>query len=232
MSQGYQRSQGQPVYPQYPPPSSMGYLSPSAHEELPMEQRQPSPSAANVANANNNNKAGFGLKEAGDGLTRAVLLVDPPFNNTPIITLVSKPDVKDVSMATMNPRSSPGSPSPYDLNVSVDNRRPRGCRSYQRPHHPANAYVQLGPPEPGQLGYMSTASVSCSTEDQWEEAGFRPATSNPRGLRKNPRGGRGRGGYDPARGGPRRRHGGDDGVDSSYIQYSPSHRGRGRERGY
>ncbi|KAM8898513.1 LOW QUALITY PROTEIN: OTU domain-containing protein 4 [Spinachia spinachia] len=228
MSQGYQRPQGQPMYPPYPP-SSMGYQSPLAPEELPgsqvpMEQRQPAngegipgrgagpPSAANVANANS--RAGFSLKKPGDSLTRTVLLVDPPFNNTPIITLVSKPDIKDVSMATTSPRSSPGSPSPYEQSVSVDNRRPRG---YQRPHHSANAFVQLGPPEPGQVGHMSTASVSCSTEDQWEETGFRPTTVNHRGSRKNPRAARGRGGS-------RRRH---EGVDSHYVHSSPSHRGRG-----
>ncbi|XP_062414658.1 uncharacterized protein LOC134107170 [Pungitius pungitius] len=231
--QGYQRSQGQPMYPQYPP-SSMGYQSPSAPEE-PIEQRQPANGEALPGpSAANNNRAGFGLmKEAGDGLTRAVLLVDPPFNNTPIITLVSKPDVKDVSMATMNPRSSPGSPSPYDLNskqsVAVDNWRPRGCRGYQRPHHLASGYVPPGPPEPG---HMSTTSVSCSTEDQWEEAGSRPNTLSHRGSRRNLRGGRGRPGHEPVRGGLRRRHGGDEGVDSNYLQYSPSHRGRGRERGY
>ncbi|KAK9525070.1 hypothetical protein VZT92_017413 [Zoarces viviparus] len=234
--------------------------------QVSMEQRQPtngdpmhgpsrvpgpleSPGAANVANANNRAVVvpGFGgasmsfpsalKKEQGDGMTRAVLLVDPPFNNTPIIKLVSKPDGKDVSMTTMNPRSSP---SPYDVisktTVSADNNNPsRGYRGYRRPpphhhHHPTNAYVQLGPPEPNQVAYLESLSVGCSTEDDWDEVvGFKPTTLNHRGSRKTPRGGRGRGGYDPVRGGPRRRYGGDD---LNYIQFSPSHRGRGRERGY
>ncbi|XP_034413606.1 OTU domain-containing protein 4 [Cyclopterus lumpus] len=214
LSQGYHPGQGHPMYPQYPPEELQG-------SQGPPEKRQPTngdpmpgrgllegPASANVANANNRTAVpGFALKkEPGDGLTRAVLLVDPPFNNRPIMKLVSKPDVGDVSMAT---RSSPGSPLPGDS---------RPSRGYRR------SYVQLGAPEPGRGGYTESLSVGCSTEDDWG-AGLKPTSLNPRGARRNPRGPRGRGG-------PRRRHGGDPGADLNYIQFNPSHRGRGRERGY
>ncbi|XP_068569276.1 OTU domain-containing protein 4 [Cebidichthys violaceus] len=250
-SMGYQSSSAPPEELQVSQ-ASMEQRQPTNGDPIPGRVPGPleSPAAANVANANNNRTVvvpGFGganmsfpsalKKEPGDSMTRAVLLVDPPFNNTPIIKLVSKPDVKDVSMTTMNPRSSP---SPYDAisktTVSAGNNNPsRGYRGYQRPphhhHHPlTNAYVQLGPLEPNQVGYLESLSVGCSTEDDWDEAaGFKPTTLNHRGSRKPLRGGRGRGGYDPVRGGYRRRQGGDD---LNYIQFSSSHRGRGRERGY
>ncbi|XP_049423571.1 OTU domain-containing protein 4 [Epinephelus fuscoguttatus] len=272
LSQGYHSGQGPGhlLYPQYPP-SSLGYPPSSSPEELqvsqaPMEHHQAanvdtmpsqgpsrvpgsleSPAPANVANANSNRPMvvpGFALKkEQADSLTRAVLLVDPPLNNTPIITLVSNPDVKDVSMATMKPSSTPGSPSPYDIisktTVSSDNNLTRGYRGHQKPLNPPNTYVPRGQPDPSQVGYMATVamaeslSVGCSTEDDWE--GFKPTTFNHRGSRRNQRGGgggRGRGGHDSGRGGPRRRHGGEAGVGFNYVQFSSSHRGRGRERGY
>ncbi|KAM4536589.1 OTU domain-containing protein 4 isoform 2-T2 [Odontesthes bonariensis] len=96
--------------PQYPP-FAMGYQSSSTPEELQvtqgvMEPLQPtngdqmpghghvrvlgpldSPGAANVANANNRRMVvspNYALKEAGDGTTRVVLLVDPPLDNKPI----------------------------------------------------------------------------------------------------------------------------------------------------
>ncbi|XP_042337136.1 uncharacterized protein LOC121937912 [Plectropomus leopardus] len=205
-----------------------------------------SPAAANMANANGNRTVvvpGLTLKkEQGDSLTRAVLLVDPPLNNMPIITLVSNPDVKDVSMATMKPNSSPGSPLPYDMisktTVSVDNSLTRGYRGHQKPLNPPNTYFPLRQPEPGQASYLTTVgpteslSVGCSTEDEWE--GIKPATLNHRGSRRSYRGGgggRGRGGHDPWRGGHRRR-GGDAAMGINYVQFSSSHRGRGRERGY
>ena len=154
------------------------------------------------------------------------------------ITLLSNPDVKDVSMTTTKPSSSPGSPAPYDIisQTTIDNN-PRGYRGYRNPaNHPTNAYVPLGPPEHSQVGYLQSVamaeslSVGCSTEDDWE--GFKPPTLNQRGPRKSYRGGRGRGGYDQGRGGYRRRHGGEAAVGMNYLQFSPSHRGRGRERGY
>ncbi|XP_074480416.1 OTU domain-containing protein 4 [Sebastes fasciatus] len=252
LSQGYHpgQTQGHPLYPPYPP-SSLGYQS-STPEELQvsqgaMEQRQPangdamrgqgpgreSPAAANVANANRSvGVPGFGQKkEPGDSMTRAVLLVDPPFNNTPIIT-----------MTTMNPGGSPGSPLAYDITsktpVPGDNSPSRGYRGRRKPPHPTNnTYVPLGPAElPGYLATAAMAeslSVGCSTEDDWDEAsaGFKPTTLNYRGPRRNYRG-RGRVGHDPGRGANRRRQGGEAGASFNYVQFSSSHRGRGRERGY
>ncbi|XP_070710476.1 OTU domain-containing protein 4 [Pempheris klunzingeri] len=275
VTQGYHPGQGpggRQLYPQSVPPyppSTLGYQPSSTPEELqasqgPMEPRQPangdampgrvpgpleSPAAANVANANANRPVvvpSFVLKkEQGESLTRAVLLVDPPLNNTPIITLVHNADVQDVpvSVTTMTPSSTPGSPSPrYNIisktTVPGDgNVASRGYRSSRKPLNPTKPYAPLVPPEPGQVSYLATVamaealSVGCNTEDNWEEpAGFKPTTFNHRVPRRNHRGGgggRGRGGHDPARGGQRRRHGGEAGFN--YVQYN---RGRGHERGY
>ncbi|KAM8747425.1 OTU domain-containing protein 4 isoform 1-T1 [Acanthopagrus schlegelii] len=297
MPQGYHPGQGSghPIYPASVspyPPSSLGYQSSPAHEELQvsqgaLEQRQPTngdtvpgqgsrrvpgPSAANLANANNSravvvpNYEGAKVqnvsvpllmgrscfpsaltKEPGDGLTRAVLLVDPPLNpNNPI--LVPNPGVKDVpvSMTTMKTGSTPGSPIPYDIIPKTtfpgDNNPTRGYRGPQK-LLPPNKMVSLGALEPGQVSYLSSAamaeplSVGCSTEDDWDEQpGYKPPPQSQRGQRRNPRGGggggRGRGGSDPGRASYRRRYGGDAGGGYGYIQYNSSHRGRGRERGY
>ncbi|XP_070786275.1 OTU domain-containing protein 4 [Enoplosus armatus] len=268
-SQGPVHQMYPPSVPPYPP-SSLGYQSSSAPEEHqvsqgPMEQRQPangdtmpgqgpgrvpgpleSPAAANVANANNNRTVmvpGFALKkEQGESLTRAVLLVDPPLNNNPI--LVSNHGVKEVpvSMTTMKPTTTPGSPSPYDIisKSTGDNNPPRV--PYRTHRNTTNAYVPLGAAEPGQVGYLATVamadpllSVACSTEDDWEEQmGYKPPTMNHRGSRRHYRGGggRGRGGHDPGRGQHRRRQGGEPGPGFNYVQFNSSHRGRGRERGY
>ncbi|XP_073331084.1 OTU domain-containing protein 4 [Pagrus major] len=278
LSQGYHPGQGS-GHPMYPasvspyPPSSLGYQSSPAHEELQvsqgaMEQRQPTngdtvpgqgsrrvpgPSAANIANANNNRAVvvpGYALtKEQGESLPGAVLLVDPPLNNTPI--LVSNPGIKDVpvSMTTMKTSSTPGSPLSYDIisktTFPSDNNPTRGYRGHQK-LLPSNKMVSLGAPEPGHAGYLSTAamaeplSVGCSTEDDWDEQpGYKPPPQSHRGQRRNHRGGgggggggRGRGGNDPGRGPYRRRNGADAGGGYGYVQYNSSYRGRGRERGY
>lgn len=143
--------------------------------------------------------------------------------------MVSDPDVGDasVSKATMKSGSIPGSPSIYQCPQKLFN--------------PTNQYVPPGAPDPSPLGYPATVamaeSVACSTEDDFEGEGF---TMNISGQRRSyrGRGGRGRGGYDSRRGGydstrgaPRRRYV-DMGAGPSYIQFSPSYRGRGRERGY
>lgn len=249
-----------PSMPQYPPPS-LGYQTPPAHEELQvsqgtMEQHQPANGdaaagrvpgpAASVSMGINSRAAvvpGFALKnEPGESLTGAVLLVDPPLNNKPI--LVSNSGIKDVpaSMTTIKTSSNPGSSLSYDIisktTIPGDSNPSRGYR-VQKLLNPSNTYVSLGAPEPNQMGYLPTVSVSeslsvgCSTEDDWEEPGFKPPTSNHRGMRRSYRGGggggRGRGGYDPGRGVYRRKYG-DTGA--GYMQYNPSHRGRGRDKGY
>uniref|UniRef100_A0A3P8T7T4 ubiquitinyl hydrolase 1 n=1 Tax=Amphiprion percula TaxID=161767 RepID=A0A3P8T7T4_AMPPE len=230
-SQGYPQghSPGHPMYPPAVPPyppSSLGYQPPSAPEELQMGQgavkqikpangdtmlshdrvRVPGPleGPANVANANRPAVPGFTLKkEAGDGGTRAVLLVDPPLNNQPILALVSDPDAKNapVAIAARKPSSSPASQSTY---------RDRG---------PRQPYVPLRVPEPTQVSFLGAEplSVACSTEDDWQED--RPASI--RGRRSYRGGGRSRGGY-------RRR----PGVELGAGQYSSSPRGRGQERSY
>ncbi|KAE8279409.1 OTU domain-containing protein 4 [Larimichthys crocea] len=213
------------------------------------------PAAASLANANNNRTVvvpSVGLKkEPGDSLTKVVLLVDPPLNpNNPI--LVSNPAIKDVpvSMTTVKTSSTPASPSPYDIisktTIPSDNNPSRGHRGHQKPHHhPTNTYVPLGASETSQVSYLTTfgmaegLSVGCSTEDDWEEqAGFKPTTLTHRGTKRNYRGGGGGGGgrgsrgHDPGRGSHRRRYEGEPGAGFRYVQYSSSHRGRGRERGY
>nr|XP_054603330.1 OTU domain-containing protein 4 isoform X2 [Nothobranchius furzeri] len=238
--------------PQYPP-FSLGYQSSPTPEELQVNQRamellQPAngdsmpghghirvlghmegPAAANVANANNNRAIlvppnyGYESKYS-PSVLKEVLLVDPPLNNTPILTLVSHSDIKDVSVskATMKAGSIPGSPSNF-----------RGPRKQQHPS--SKTYVPPGAPDPSQLGYPATAamaeqlSVACSTEDDWEAEGFTMSYSGRKPYRG--RGGRGRGGYDAGRGAQRRRHG-EVGAGLNYVQFNSSHRGRGRERGY
>lgn len=251
-----------PSMPQYPP-SSLGYQAPPAHEELQvsqasMEQHPPANgdtvpgrvpgAAANVSVGINNRTAvvpGFALKnEPGESLTGAVLLVDPPLNNKPI--LVSNSGIKDVpaSMTTIKTSSTPGSPLSYDIisktTIPPDSNPSRGYRVPPKLPNPNNTYISLGAPEPNPMGYLSTVSMSeplsvgCSTEDDWEEPGFKPPTSNHRGMRRGYRrggGGRGRGGYDLERGVYRRKYG-ETGAGSGYFQYNPSHRGRGRDKGY
>ncbi|XP_022625364.1 OTU domain-containing protein 4 [Seriola dumerili] len=244
-SQGYHQSQG-PGHPMYPPPmppyppSSLGYQSSSTPEELQvsqglMEQLQPvngdtmlghgpgrvpgsleGPSAANMANANNNRTmvvpSSFAMKKPqGESLTKAVLLVDPPLNNRPIVALVSDASDVPVSMMTMKPGSSPGSPSPYisKTTVSGDNGT---YRLHQKPFNP-NKHLSTMP-------MVEVLSVGCGTEDEWDEMeGFKPQTHNLRGPR---RGYRGRG-----RGGNRRRQGGEAGPGYNHGPYVPSHRGQG-----
>ncbi|XP_062239499.1 OTU domain-containing protein 4 [Platichthys flesus] len=254
---------GHPFYPptmtSYPP-SSLGYQSSSNPDELQgvMEQLQPTngdalsghgpgqvpgpldgSAAANLANANHNRMVvscvnNFALKEQGESQRRTVLLVDPPLNNTPILTLVSNSDDPG-SMTTMKPSSTPGTPSPYgiipkdtvpgDNNASLYQVHPKQSY-YNKP------YARLGVKEHGKAGHLQTMpmteglSMGCSTEDDWEEReGFKPANVNPRGSKKIYRGGRGRpGGYDGGRGGQRRRQGGEG---FNHGQFGPSHRGRG-----
>ncbi|XP_013859556.1 proline-rich protein 2 [Austrofundulus limnaeus] len=196
---------GGPQYPRYP----LGYQPSSTPEELQvsqgvMEQLQPTngdsmvghglvrvlgplegPPAANVANTDNNRTiivtSNYAVKE-GNSLTRTVLLVDPPLNNEPILAVVSDPDIKEASKATMKPGSIPGSPSSY--------------RGHRRPHNPAKTYIPSGVPDPAQLGYPlamgEPLSVACSTEEDFEGEGY-PVNSS--GRRRGYRG-RGReGGY-------------------------------------
>ncbi|XP_076581054.1 OTU domain-containing protein 4 [Chaetodon auriga] len=263
LSQGYHPGQGSghPLYPPSVPPYPASYQSSSAHEELQvsqgaMEHRQPANgdavpgqgpgrgpglAAVNLANANNSRAVvvpGFAhKKDSGESLSRAVLLVDPPLNNNPI--LVSNPGIKDVpvSMTTMKTGSTSGSPSPYDImsktTIPGDSIPSRGYRSHQKL---TNTY---GASESSQVGFLHAGamaeplSVGCSTEDDWEEQmGFKPTTLSHRGPRRSHRGGgRGRGGHDPGRGANRRRHGGEPGA-GLYVQYNSSYRGRGREREY
>lgn len=78
-------------------------------------------------------------------------------------------------------------------------------------------------------------SVGCSTEDDWAEDGdgYKPVTlHHGGGQRRSYRGGgvRGRGGHDARRGSYRRRQGGGDmGAGHSFVQFTPSYAGRGRE---
>ncbi|KAF0028989.1 hypothetical protein F2P81_018094 [Scophthalmus maximus] len=217
------QSTGHPLYPptmpQYPL-SSLGYQSSSTPDEHhgAMEQLQPpngdvvpgrgpgpldGPAAANVANANNNNRAmmlpgvnSFALKnEQGESLTRTVLLVDPPLNNRPILALVSNSS-DPISMATMNPCSSPGSPSPYG---TVSKTTVPGDNAVYRVHpshfNPGKTYMsrEIRPPA---MPTLEALSVGCGMEEDWEEPeGFKPTTlNNPRGAKRPYRGGRGRGG--------------------------------------
>ncbi|XP_035005329.2 LOW QUALITY PROTEIN: OTU domain-containing protein 4 [Hippoglossus stenolepis] len=246
------------------PPASLGYQSSSNPDELQvtqgaMEQLQPTngdalsghgpgqvpgpldgSAAANVANANNNRMVvscvnNFALKkEQGESLRRTVLLVDPPLNNRPILTLVSNSD-DPVSMTTMNPSGTPGTQLPYGIIPKTTVPGDNNATHYQV--HPKQLYTnkpyaKLGVQEPGKAGHLQTMpmmdglSMGCSTEDDWEEReGFKPATLNPRGSKRTYRGGRGRpGGYDGGRGGNRRRQGGEG---FNHGQFGPSHRGRG-----
>ncbi|XP_072231976.1 OTU domain-containing protein 4 [Leuresthes tenuis] len=240
--------------PQYPP-FALGYQSSSTPEELQvtqgvMEPLQPtngdqmpgyghvrvlgpldSPGAANVANANNRRivvSPNYALKEAEDGTTRMVLLVDPPLDNKQIRALIADTEMKDSSVAgaTMKPGSSPGSPSSY--------------RGHRKQFNSTKPYVPLGP-EASHVGYPppftmgEPMSVACSTEDDFEEMeGFRQPAMNHMGQRKSYRGrgggGRGRGGHDAGRGAQRRRHG-DAGEGLNSVPFS-SYRMRGRGRGY
>nr|XP_020442306.1 OTU domain-containing protein 4 [Monopterus albus] len=257
-SQVYPPSQG-PGHPRYPPaitsypPSSLGYYS---SEELQvnqgaMEQLQhtngdtipghvPGP-LDGPANANNSRTVGvpglnsFALKkEQGEGMTRAVLLVDPPLQNKPIVALVSNSDVGDVSVTTLRPSSGSG---PRDIiskaTNSGDNIPARSYRPRKPFMHNFKTFVKPGALEPGQGGYLpppimpEPLSVGCSTEDYWEDTeGFKHTTLNFRGPRKTYRGG-GRGGHDGGRGGYRRRQGGDAGAVYKPGPYGPSHGGRG-----
>lgn len=189
--------------------------------------------AASVANATSKSRAAlvpsnYALKnEAGESLTRTMLLMDPT-HNRPVLALVPDPDIRDVpvSVATMKPSGSPGLPSLYGA--------PR------HPLNPTKTYAPLGAQEPSPavrqavhlaaIAMAEPLSVGCSTEDDWEGTeGFKPTPQNLRGQRRSYRGGRGRGGHDAGR--HRRRPGGEMGGGFNY-QFSSSHRGRGQERGY
>ncbi|KAM4611655.1 OTU domain-containing protein 4 [Polymixia lowei] len=223
------------------PPSSLGYLPLSTSVEFQGNQGTngqqqpvdgtPSPGrgpgrvlgrleasgAANVANA----KA---LMEEEETLIRPVLLLDPPLNNTPIITYVQTSKFKDgpVAMTTI--------PPPGDASISS------ACRHGN--NHLARVY-QGQPANPSQVPNLAPPlSVGCSTEDDWGAEGFEPNTSNQRGARRyspprtryrgrgGERGsrGRGRGGSDRGRGGYRKR-GAEEGAGFNY-------RARGCDRGY
>ncbi|XP_035770351.1 OTU domain-containing protein 4 [Neolamprologus brichardi] len=148
-------------------------------------------------------------------------------SNTPsnTVALLSDPHFKDVSMGAMKgSSSSPGSPSQY---------RPR------KPVHATNVYEQS--PRGSYMKPVTMTdnhSVSCSTEDDWEEVeGFKTMVPNYRGQRRpyrgrGGRGGRGRGGYDPTRDVYRSRQERDMGVGFNYIQPNPAHMGWAREKRY
>lgn len=196
------------------------------HISSPLE----SAAVPNVPTTNSNRSvmvpSNYGFKrDPGESLTRAVLLVDPPLNDIPIVALLSDPHIKDVSMGAMKgSSSSPGSPSQY---------RPR------KPVHATNVYEQSQ-----RSGYMKPVtmadnhSVGCSTEDDWEEVeAFKVMVPNYRGQRRpyrgrGGRGGRGRGGYDPTREVYRSRQERDMGVGFNYIQSNPAHMGWAREKRY
>ncbi|XP_016537105.1 OTU domain-containing protein 4 isoform X2 [Poecilia formosa] len=228
------------------PPFSLGYQPPSAPEELQvsqaaMEQLQPAnpdpvhshghvrvlgpleaPPTVSMANANNNRNivvtANYAMKkEAGEVLTRTVLLVDPPLNNKPILAVVSDPDLKD---AALRSGSSPASPSTY-----------RGARKH---FHSTKPYgVPVVPGDPGQLvfppavGMPEPLSVACGTEDDFDLDPFAMGYGGQRKVYRGRGGSRGRSSYDPVRG--RRRYG-DQGAGTHF--FNSSFRGRGRERGY
>ncbi|XP_076738470.1 OTU domain-containing protein 4 [Maylandia zebra] len=196
------------------------------HISSPLE----SAAASNIPTTNSNRSvmvpSNYSFKrDPGESLPRAVLLVDPPLNDMPIVALLSDPHFKDISMGAMKgSSSSPGSPSQY---------RPR------KPVHATNVYEQ------SQRGsYMKPVtmtdnhSVGCSTEDDWEEVeGFKTMVPNYRGQRRpyrgrGGRGGRGRGGYDPTRDVYRSRQERDMGVGYNYIQPNPAHMGWAREKRY
>lgn len=106
--------------------------------------------------------------------------------------------------------------------VPIDTNPPR---TY---HGPRKPYARLGAAEPGQLRCLPEGvSVGCSTEDDPEEELYNP--THYRGPRKSYRG-RGRGGHDGWRGGPRRRP--DAGMGFSHGQYGPSYVGQSWGRGY
>ncbi|CAG5929439.1 unnamed protein product [Menidia menidia] len=242
-SQGCFSGQGplQSMYPtaapQYPP-VSVGYQSASTPEEFQamqgmMESLQPSNGdpipghghLANLANVNSRTivvSPNCALKEGGEGTTRAVLLVDPPLNNKPILALISDPEMKDspVTLTTMKSGSSPGSPSGY--------------RGHRKPFIPTKPYQALGAQEPGHMGCLpphamaEPLSVACGPEEDFEMGAM-----NYTGQRKSfrARAGRPRGGYDGGRGPPRRRFR-EAGEGQSFLQFNSSYRGQGRGRGY
>lgn len=138
----------------------------------------------------------------------------------------------------MNPNSTPGSPLSYDISQTpalADNNRSHGYRGHPKMVSAANNYSSPGTSETGQVGYLSSMaepmSVGCSTEEDWEEKDFKPAPSHYRPRKTYRGGGRWRGSHDSGRGANRRRQG-DMGDGMNYFHYSPSPRGRGRERGY
>ncbi|XP_032440012.1 OTU domain-containing protein 4 [Xiphophorus hellerii] len=244
-SQGYHPGQAT-VHSLYPyPPFSLGYQPPSAPEELQvsqaaMEQLQPAnpdpvhshghvrvlgpleaPPTVSMANANSNRSivvtTNYAMKkEALEGLTRTVLLVDPPLNNKPILAVVSDPDLND---AALRSGSSPASPSTY-----------RGARKHFPGPKPYG--VPVVPGDPGQLVFAPAVSMSeplsvaCGTEDDFELDPFAMGYGGQRKIYRG-RGSRGRSSYDPGRG--RRRHG-DQGAGTNF--FNSSFRARGRERGY
>ncbi|KAK1889940.1 OTU domain containing protein 4 [Dissostichus eleginoides] len=197
------RGQGYPQpYPPYPPSSHQ--TPPSEELQGVTEQRQPTngdkiqgqgpcrvpaplegPAAANVANANPNIQvvvSGYGhKKDRGDSLQRAVLLVDPPLNNNPIMALLSNPDGS----------RNPGSPSHFDISkttVTRDNgNTPRSYHGNRK--WPYGVMGSGGRPTTAAMA--ESLSVGCSTEDQWEDAAFKPQTLNHRGRGRSWRGGRG-----------------------------------------
>lgn len=156
--------------------------------------------------------------------------------------LVSNSGVKDVAISrtTMNPNSTSSSPLSYDIisktAALADNNPSQVYHGHQKMLSPSSTYPSPGTQEPAQVGYLAMMaepmSVGCSTEDTWEEKDFKLASFHYRGARRSYRGGgRWRGSHDSGRGANRRRQGGDAGVGRTFSQYSPSPRGRGRERG-
>ncbi|CAJ1085750.1 OTU domain-containing protein 4 isoform X2 [Xyrichtys novacula] len=256
------QSPGHPLYPptlpQYPP-SSLGYQSSSTPEEVQgsqgtMEQHHPSngdtvprqhlvhatsllgnPPTANMAN--NNLIPSFAhMKEHAENLTRAMMIGEQR-NSNPL--MMSNLGDVPVSSTTMKTNSTPVPLAPYEIistTATPTNNNPSyGFRGYAKPLNPnPNTFVPLGVPEPKQTDYLSmpAMSVGCSTEDDLEEQpSFKSAQY--RGPRRG-RGGRGRASHSSGRGANRRGYGGvgDSGLGIGNVQFFPSHRGRGRERGY
>lgn len=131
---------------------------------------------------------GQSRKEEGERLSRQMFTVDPSLNTSVVI--------------------GPGSPVLYNFisKTTVPDNNP--SHSYRSHHNPANhntAFTSLGRPE--------ALSVSCSTEDDWDEPeDFRQPAPNYRAPRKSYRG--------RGRGSGRRRHGGESGPRFTNPQYA------------
>uniref|UniRef100_A0A673ACH0 OTU deubiquitinase 4 n=1 Tax=Sphaeramia orbicularis TaxID=375764 RepID=A0A673ACH0_9TELE len=178
-------------------------LQPANGEAAPGLRSAPGPgpqegaASANVANENSGRPAalpgvsdfGHPQKEEGDRLTRPMFAVDPS-HSTPVVM-------------------APGPQVLYNFisKSTVPDNNP--SHSYRSHHKPANHSAAFPP-----LGGAEVLSVSCSTEDDWDEPNsFRQPALNYRAQRKSYRGRGGRGG------GSRRRHAGEGGPRFNHTQY-------------